>query len=120
MTTTETANRVPSSFWDEARSTFLHWEQLRILYNAVLVMLTCSFVFGFKPEMATDPVFWLEAFAGAVGANLCFFLGPIADCYIRWLGYRSQVVTYGVFGVGMAFACLVTLVASALTVNPNT
>jgi hypothetical protein len=109
-----------SQFLSELRATFLHWEQLRVVYNLVLVALTCTLVFGFRPEISGDPGFWAGAMLAAVAANVCFFLGPIADCYIRWLGYRSRVVTYGVFGVGMAFASLVTLVAAMLTINPNT
>lgn len=102
------------TFWSETRATFLQWEMLRVIYNGVLVALTCIVTFGFRPELAMDPGFWLQAVAAGVAANVCFFIGPIAECYIRWLGFRSQVLTYGIFGVGMAFSCLVTLVAAML------
>lgn len=120
MTTPDPIESARPSLVAELRMTFLHWEQLRIVYNLVLVVLTCTTVFGLRPDLAMDPGFWGEALIGAVAANVCFFLGPIIDCYVRWLGWSSRLVTYGVFGVGMAFASLVTLIAAMLTINPNT
>lgn len=120
MTTPDPMEVPRSPFMNELRATFLYWERLRIIYNAVLVVLTCTMVFGFRPDLASDPGFWAGAVLAAVAANVCFFLGPIADCYVCWLGYHSRIVTYGLFGVGMAFATLVTLVAAMLTINPNT
>lgn len=107
-----------NTFWAEVRATFLQWEKLRIVYNAVLVALTCIATFGLKPDLAIDPGFWLGAVAAGLAANVCFFIGPMAECYIRWLGYRSPVLTYGLFGAGMAFSSAVTLVA-AMIVHPT-
>ncbi len=108
-----------TTLWYEVRATFLQWEKLRIVYNVVLVALTCIATFGLKPELAMDPGFWLAAVAAGLAANVCFFIGPMAECYIRWLGYRSPVLTYGLFGAGMAFSSAVTLVA-AMFVHPTT
>jgi len=95
----------------DVRETFLIWERLRILYNAVLVALTCLVVFSLKPEAATEPHFWSRTILGALAANVCFFAGPAADCYIRWLGYKSRVVTYGILGMGLLVACGITVSA---------
>lgn len=107
-----------TTFWTDVRTTFLHWEKLRIIYNMVLVALTCIATFGLKPELALDPGFWLLAIGAGLAANVCFFAGPLSESYIRWLGYRSAVLTYGLFGAGMAFSSAVTLVA-AITVDPT-
>ncbi len=117
MVTSELSHQEPT-FWTETRATFLQWEKLRVIYNVVLIALTCMMTFGLKPELAMDPGFWLEAAVAGVAANFCFFAGPIVECYIRWLGYRSPILTYGIFGVGMAFSCLVTLVAAVLVQSP--
>ncbi len=84
-----------------ARTTFLAWEKLRILYNVVLVFLTLV--------AAAKSVWTLSlltmAVAGAVFANLCYFAGPIIETYVTWLGYRGKQLRVWLFISGTLFAC---------------
>ncbi len=111
---TDTATIVEPSLWPEFRATFLAWERLRIVYNVVLVALTCISVLGSQPQHGLDPGFWLSAVVAGLAANVCYFLGPVAACYLRWLGVRSAMLTPLLFGLGLAFSMLITFAMAAI------
>lgn len=60
---------------DSARAVFLAWERLRLVYNAALgaVVLACA------AGDISDREFRDFLLRAAVGANLCFCLGPVAE-----------------------------------------
>ncbi len=117
---TDTAAIIEPSLWPEFRATFLAWERLRIVYNIVLVALTCISVLGTQPQQGLDPGFWLAAAGAGVAANVCYFLGPGLECYLRWLGLRNAMLTSLLFGLGLAFSMLITLAAALILMNsPN-
>jgi hypothetical protein len=95
------------------RPIFLRWEKLRPVYNAVLIALTLLLL---EDPLLTlrDPWALTLCLAGAVGANVLYLAGPVAESYLHWLGLRGLGVTAAIFGLG----CLVSvpLVASAVVI----
>ncbi len=89
-----------------AKFVFLAWEELRLIYNAVLVLETL--VFGGFLGFLGDPIFWAEAVAGAIGANFCFNAGPIVEGYLNLVGMKRAKARGIVFTLGLVFSILLT------------
>lgn len=86
------------------REIVIGWERLRLLYNAllaipgILVLVTMMSDFGMG---VVDAV--LSALFVAVGANLCFLLGPLVELYVRGIFRKGQPIGRGrwlIFGSG--------------------
>ncbi len=107
-----------SSTAEMLRSTFFLWEQLRLIYNLVLVVVVVTVTAWNDPSKFLLPHFWGLVIPGAVVANLCFFAGPVADSYLRWLGLRHESVTAGIFTLGTLLA--IVLAIFSVTVLPLT
>ncbi len=67
-----------------AKTTFLAWEKLRLLYVLILAAFTLIVV---DPLGIFDPRYTFAILGGAFVANLAYFAGPLLETYIRWLGY---------------------------------
>ncbi|MCW1912764.1 hypothetical protein OJ996_04220 [Luteolibacter sp. GHJ8] len=86
------------------REIVVGWERLRLLYNAILAvpgLLVLSAMTGEYGMPALTAV--LSAVFVAVGANLCFLLGPLAELYLRGIFRRGQPLGRGrwlLFGSG--------------------
>jgi hypothetical protein len=86
------------------REIVIGWERLRLLYNAILAvpgLLVLSAMMGEYGMPALTAV--LSAVFVAVGANLCFLLGPLAELYLRGIFRRGQPLGRGrwlLFGSG--------------------
>lgn len=91
-----------------ARRVFLAWEKLRLVYIALLGMETiaCLLVVG-----VYSPSVFGTIFAGAVICNLAFFLGPVIETYVRWLGYSSLWPRYVMFAGGTLLSALLAFFA---------
>ena len=85
-----------STLLQVAKRVFLDWEKMRLIYIGVLVAFTL--LVGFS-ELG-NPVFWGVSIVGAIIANLCYFLGPIVDTYVSWLGFRSVALRWTMFVLG--------------------
>jgi hypothetical protein len=88
------------------KAIFRAWERLRLVYNAVLVLVVVLLLW---PGRELQPTFWLLLVCQAVNANLCFFAGPLTEWYVGWLGYRSRATRWVLFGSGLLFAVLLTV-----------
>ena len=75
------------------------WERFRIFYNLALLLVTlvmAAIVNAFRV-----PVLLLEtALVGAVGANILFFYGPVADGYLQWMEFRHPAIGKLIFALG--------------------
>jgi hypothetical protein len=91
---------------DSAHAVFIVWEKLRILYNAVLVLITLGVGF---PHLA-DSRFWAQSVAGAVAANICYCLGPCLEGYLSLLGWPRAGARWFVFMVGTLLAAFLAAV----------
>lgn len=98
------------------REIVLGWEKLRLLYNLILLLPGVGILAVFTIRWGSP---WSLAVGGsvlvAIGANGAFFLGPLAELYLRgvfrngeslgkgrWLIFGAGlVVSAGVFGVAL-------------------
>ena len=94
-----------------AKRVFLDWEKLRLVFVAVLGIETVA-IGVFLYPLILNLEFWVDVILGAVAANCCFFLGPIIETYIRWLGFPARAIRVTLFVAGTLFSFV--LVAMAL------
>jgi hypothetical protein len=88
---------------------FLFWEKLRVLYNLSLTTLVLLVWAGLLRSSVSFDTLLVESIVGAVGANVCFCAGPVANAYAYWLGWRHPVVTFILFVTGTVFSMLLVL-----------
>lgn len=96
-----------SSFSQIARKTFLAWEKMRVIYIAVLGVVTIGMIVGMEIPV-TVPLAVVVA-ANAVGANCLYFAGPAVDTYVSWLGYQEPWPRWLLFGAGTILAVLLAV-----------
>lgn len=82
-----------------AKRVFLEWEKLRLLYIGILAVVTL--VLGWSHVNRVE--FWFIAVVGGVVSNVCFFIGPIVETYVTWLGFRSSWMRWVFFVLGTLF-----------------
>ncbi len=87
------------------RPIFLSWEKLRLVYNAILILITLGLM-TFQSHLFSNVEFWTAVVFGALVANACFFLGPIIEAYVTWLGYRNVGLRVFLFISGTVVACI--------------
>lgn len=104
-----------SEFMGMARSTFLAWEKLRVVYVLVLGTLTLLLT-GFR-IIEIDILIPL-VFGGFV-ANVCYFAGPIVETYVRFLGYRGKVLRWVLFTTGLFLTAILAVASLASLLIPN-
>jgi hypothetical protein len=96
----------PPTLGQIARTTFLAWEKLRLVYVGVLALVVIFMAVldsnSFRQHIRE---FFQAALGGAVIANLCYFAGPMVETYVTWLGYRGQWLKIVLFVLGTLFAC---------------
>jgi len=81
------------------------WEWFRIFYNLALLLVTLFSAAVLGSFRA--PMLLLEtAVVGAVGANVLFFYGPVADGYLQWMGFRHPAIGKLIFAMGTTLAML--------------
>jgi len=102
------ANRESDSLNAVARRTFLAWEKLRLIYNAILVVVT-TLVCVFEPILVSAFDFWLYLVPEAIVANLCYFCAPVVETYVSWLGFRLRWLRATLFVVGTLLACVLAV-----------
>ncbi len=68
------------------RELVLAWEKLRLRYNLILILpgLGVLWLWSAKMEVPIVALLVLAILVG-IGANLCFFMAPIAELYLRAL-----------------------------------
>jgi len=110
---------VPSTLGGIAKSTFLAWEKLRLVYIGVLAAITLLLAVLDPSKALASPRFWMLVIEGAVIANVCYFAGPVIETYVTWLGFRGRWLRYSLFGLGTLFSCLLAFGAIASFLLPG-
>lgn len=88
------------------------WEWRRLIDHAVLVVeVGASALLPGAWKWFLEVPFWEWLITGAVGANVCFCAGPVAEAYLRWIGLKGRSIGPVLFGLGMAVAMLATAVS---------
>lgn len=97
------------------REIVLAWEKLRLIYNAILAIPgILILVFSMRQASMPLPVAVISGGFVAAGANICFFLGPLAELYLRGLFLRGEPIGRGrwlIFWAGVAVSLGVFLLA---------
>lgn len=88
---------------------FLFWEKLRVVYNLILTTVVLLVWVVFLRTSVLFDTLLVESIMGALGANVCFCAGPVANAYAYWLGWRNPVVTFILFVTGTVFSMLLVL-----------
>ncbi len=105
-----------------ARRIFVAWERLRIVYNAILAVTVICVVAVYFAQYrpASLP---LSGFFGiivpVVGANLCFFAGPIVETYVAWLGLRTETLRMVLMFFGTALSMMIAVAWVIALLNPQ-
>jgi hypothetical protein len=104
-----------SEFMEMARTTFLAWEKLRVVYVVVLGVLTLLLT---GPRIIEIDILVALLFGGFV-ANVCYFAGPIVETYVRFLGYRGNVLRWLLFITGLVLTAILAVASLASMLLPN-
>ncbi|TWU39392.1 hypothetical protein [Novipirellula artificiosorum] len=103
------------SLGDTARSTFIAWEKLRVVFILLLGLLTVL--------LAGRSLMRLRIFLliveGGIAANVCYFAGPIIETYVRWLGYDRKWVRSFLFIGGTLLTAILAIGALAGKMIPD-
>ena len=94
-----------------AKSTFLAWERLRVVFILVLGIPTLLLA---GPNLLRFQTIVLIA-EGAIVANIAYFAGPCVETYVRWLGYNGKWVRWFLFLAGT----MLTAILAIATVLPH-
>lgn len=93
------------------KQVFFAWEKLRVLYVLALAAVTLTSI---PPEAMKRLDVWVAVAILAIGANVCYFAGPIAETYLCWLGLRRKLVRSALFVGGTVFAVLLAYAMSQM------
>lgn len=102
----------------DVRAVFLRWEKLRLLYNLIVGLVGAAGAAACVLDLAglfNDPhdamplqVLVIGVVCYGIAANVCYFLGPILESYLRWVGLRAPRLTQTLFITGTVFSVLLT------------
>lgn len=97
------------------KQVFRRWERWRVAYNLALVGLVIASAIAWGDGNSNWTRLAWECVFGAIFANLCYFAGPAADAYLRWLGVNNRVIAPFLFGCGLLF----TMALASFTVRTS-
>lgn len=86
----------PNNLSEIARTTFLAWEKLRLVYIGILALWTLLLA---GRHIASVEVLSLVIVGGLI-SNVLYFAAPIVETYVRWLGYSGKWVRILLFVAG--------------------
>ena len=99
-----------------ARAVFIAWEQLRVVFNVVLLLLVA--IVG--RDFWSEPGFVRFVTKAGVLANVCYCIGPVLEGYLALAGAPRRTLRIALFGGGLVLACgLAALVVIAWPLRVN-
>jgi hypothetical protein len=93
------------------------WEDRRLWFNAILVAETLLIAILPRP-LIFQPLFWLFALEGAIVANICFCVGPIATWYLSRIGFDKRRAGVLLFWLGTLLSMMLAIVAVVANFMP--
>jgi hypothetical protein len=99
-----------------AKTIFLQWEKLRIVYIAVLAGVSMLLA---GPQGLNKPDVIRILVEGAVIANVLYFAGPVIETYVAWLGFRPCWLRWLLFGGGTLLSILLAIASLFGLMFPN-
>ncbi|HEY9844354.1 MAG: hypothetical protein ACAI44_14735 [Candidatus Sericytochromatia bacterium] len=94
---------------ETAQAVFWAWERLRLFYNLILVAEVGLFACLNLGLLQQWQIFFPTLVFGALGANLCFCIGPVSEGYWILLGADRKSSRAWIFMLGTLIAMLLTL-----------
>ena len=116
------SNSTEISLASLAKSVFIAWERLRIVYIVVLGAFTLTLAI---PGVLANGSHFLAfrgivmILGGAIVANICYFAGPMIETYIRWLGHDRKWVRWFLFVGGTVLTAMLALASLASGLVPD-
>ena len=98
---------MPPDERESARTVFLAWERLRLIFNAVLTITVLALGSSFLADRAC----WRPLVYGAILVNICFCMGPVGEGYLSLIGIERRIGRWAVFVIGTLFGCFVVFTA---------
>ena len=100
------------------------WEKLRLLYNGIMILpgLGVLALWVTRADLPIPAAILFGILVGA-GANAAFFLGPLAELYLRGLFLHGEGIGKGrwlIFSAGLVVSGMVVLLASAIAIFSST
>ena len=93
---------------ESAKEVFVAWEKLRIIYNSVLAVISLTAAHAWLAFLSIEDLLGL-LFQGAIGANVCFCLGPVIEGYLSLIGINRGKARIGLFVLGTMIASLLAI-----------
>jgi hypothetical protein len=95
------------------------WEKLRGIYNAILILpgLGVLALWSTRTEMPLAAIIFCGVLVG-LGANAAFFLGPLAELYIRAWFRHGETIGKGrwlIFSAGLVVSAGVMMLFALIT-----
>ena len=115
-TTPATDDKANPALLTIARQTFLAWEKLRVVYVAILAVITILLI---APSGFLSRRLLLLTAEGAVVANTAYFAGPIVETYIKWLGYDRAWPRWVMFAAGTLLSIILAVGTLASGLLPD-
>lgn len=112
---TSAVDTAPQTLAAIAKSTFLAWERLRVVYIVLLGLLTLLLA---GPELLRLRM-TVMVVEGAIVANVCYFAGPVIEIYVRWLGYRGKGLRWFLFISGTLVSAVLAIATMASMLLPG-
>lgn len=107
---------VQTSLLEIAKSVFLAWEKLRIVYLMILALITVLLI-GLSGILNLRLLRLIVL--GAVVANVAYFAGPTIETYVRWLGYNRAWPRWVMFIGGTLISILLAVGVLATELLPD-
>jgi hypothetical protein len=104
----------PADLRIAAREIFGKWEWLRLIYNLVLIVFSFPLAWPLLARMGPGR-FLAGAALWAVGANVCFLLGPAVELLLVRLGWGFRGLRYVLFIPGLLLSLYVAFWVIGLT-----
>ena len=95
-------DETPNPPAESAAAAFRQWEWLRVAFNVVLGLVLLPWL----GEFVSHREFTAFVIKAAIGANLCFCTGPVAEGYAALLKIPRNVSRYSLFIAGTLLAVL--------------
>jgi hypothetical protein len=97
----------PVPFRDALSNAIRFWERMRILYNAVLILIVAgSFIHDYPGSKAFLKLGWiLLLFLLAVGANVVYCAAYLVDIPVQMSGYREKWMSLRMVLLVVGTAC---------------
>jgi hypothetical protein len=115
MTTPQAEARAISPEAVTARTIFLKWEWLRVLYNANLLVVVIAYeLFVGDTSRFRNLAYFIYPATRASMANLLFMAGPAVEAYANWLGLRVQAIRPLLFLAGLILSIGLTCLSLAM------